>query len=114
MMHKRQRAAPHNPRSLEELQLNPDEIKTYSNKSFLFCDTGPGPNRIVLFATKESIEYLYMSSIWLADGTFNALLSFANCMYTVHCLVGRPNPFKNGHLLPSIRSTLKQDAIYIH
>ena len=33
-MYKRQRTAPPNPRSLEELQLNPDEMKTHSNKSF--------------------------------------------------------------------------------
>ena len=38
--------APPNPRSLEELQLNFEEIKTYSNKRFLFFDTCPGPNRI--------------------------------------------------------------------
>ena len=37
MMYKRQLTAPPNPRSLEELQLNPDEIKTYSNKSFCFA-----------------------------------------------------------------------------
>ena len=106
MMYKRQRTAPPNPISLEELQLNAEEIKTHSNRNFLFCDTGPGPNRIVLFVTKENIEYLSMSSIWLADGMFKTVPTLFCQLYTVHCLVGGPNPFENGHLLPCLYALL--------
>ena len=115
MMYKRQRTAPPNPISLEELQLNAEEIKTHSNRNFLFCDTGPGPNRIVLFATKENIEYLSMSSIWLADGTLKTVPTLFFQLYTVHCLVGGPNPFENGHLLPCLYALLpnKMQSTYI-
>ena len=86
-MYKRQRTSPPNLRSLEELQLNSDEIKTYYNNSFLFCDTGPGLIRIVLFVTMENIEYLSMSSMWLAYGTFKTVPhSFANCIQFIASL----------------------------
>ncbi|KAI6648121.1 hypothetical protein LOD99_11930 [Oopsacas minuta] len=55
MMYKRQRIAPPNPVSLKELQLDADNIKTFSNRNFLFYDSGIGPDRIVIFATKENI-----------------------------------------------------------
>ena len=81
----------------------------------MFCDTGPGPNRIVLFATKENIEYLSMSSIWLADGTFKTVPTLFCQLYTVHCLVGGSNPFENGHLLPCLYALLpnKMQSTYI-
>ena len=105
MMYKRQCTAPPNPISLEELQLKPDEIKTYSNKSFLFCDTGPGPNRIVLFATKENIVYLSMSSIWLEDETFKTVPAL---LLTVYSSLPRykKNPFIYGHLLQCLYALL--------
>ncbi|KAI6656251.1 hypothetical protein LOD99_11317 [Oopsacas minuta] len=58
MMHQRQRIAPPNPVSLEELQLDAENNKTFSNRNFLFYHSGIGPNRIVIFATKENIEIL--------------------------------------------------------
>ena len=59
-MYKRQRIAPPNPATLEELELYTDKIKTFSNRNFLFYDSGTGPNRIVMFATEENIEFLSM------------------------------------------------------
>ena len=35
-----------------------------------------------------------MSSIWLADGTFKTVPALFYHLYTVHCLVGGPNPSK--------------------
>ena len=79
MMYKRQRISPPNPESLEELQLDDDNIKTFSNRNSLLYDSGPGASRILMFATKENLDFLSMSSIWLANGTLKQyLLYFAN------------------------------------
>ena len=67
-MYKRQRSAPPIPQSVEDLELNASDIQTLSNKNFLFYDSGPDPVRIVMFATRGNLDFLAMSSIWLADG----------------------------------------------
>ena len=110
-MYKRQRIAPPNPASLEELQLDAENIKTFSNRNFLFYDTGIGPHRMVIFATKENLEFLSMSSIWLTDGTFKTVPTLFCQLYTIHCLVGGPNPFENGHLLPCVYALLPNKSI---
>ena len=114
MMYKRQRISPPNPESLEELQLDDDNIKTFSNRNFLLYDSGPGASRILMFATKENLDFLSMSSIWLADGTFKTVPAIFCQLYTIHCLVGGPNPFENGHLLPCVYALLpnKTTATY--
>ena len=106
MMYKRQRTAPPNPISLEQLQLDANSIKTFSNEDFIFYDSDDGPNQIVIFSTKENIEYLSMSSIWLADGTFKTVPALFCQLYTIHCLIGGPNPFENGHLFPCVYAVL--------
>ena len=73
MMYKRKRISPPNPGSLEELQLDDDNIMTFSNRNFLLYDSGPGASRMLMFATKENFDFLSMSSIWLADGTFKTV-----------------------------------------
>ena len=105
-MYKMQRIAPPNPASLEELELDAENIKTFSDRNFLFYDSGIGPHRIVIFATKENLEFLSMSSIWLADGTFKTVHTLFFQLYTIHFLVGGPNPFENGHLLPCVYALL--------
>ena len=36
------------PHSVEDLELNASDIKTLSDKNFLFYDSGPEPGRIVM------------------------------------------------------------------
>ena len=43
--------------------VNASDIQTLSNKNFLFYDSGPDPERIVMFATRENLDFLAMSSI---------------------------------------------------
>ena len=105
-MYKRQRTAPPIPHSVEDLELNASDIKTLSDKNFLFYDSGPELERIVMFATRENLDFLAMSSIWLADGTFKTVPTLFTQLYTIHCLAGGPNPFANGHLLPCIYALL--------
>ena len=53
----------------------------------------------MIFETKENLEFLSMSRIWLADGTFKTVPTLFWQLYTIHCLIGGPNAFENGHLL---------------
>ena len=94
MVYKRQRIAPPNPVSVEELQLYAENIKTLSNRNFLFYNSGIGPDRIVIFATRKNIEFLAMSKIWLADGTLKTVPTLFSQLNTVHCLIGGPNTLK--------------------
>ena len=106
LMYKRQRTAPPIPHSVEDLELNTSDIKTISDKYFLFYDSRPEPERIVMFATRENLDFLAMSSIWQADGTFETVPTLFTQLYTIHCLAGGPNPFANGHLLTCIYGLL--------
>ncbi|KAI6648362.1 hypothetical protein LOD99_12171 [Oopsacas minuta] len=105
-MYKRQRIAAPIPHSVEDLELNASNIKTLSDKNFLFYDSGPEPERIVMFATRENLDFRTMSSIWLADGTFKTVPTLFTQLYIIHCLGGGPNPFANGHLHPCIYALL--------
>ncbi|KAI6648122.1 hypothetical protein LOD99_11931 [Oopsacas minuta] len=52
-----------------------------------------------------------MSKIWLADGAFKTVPTFFCQLYTVHCLIGGPSPFENGHLLPCVYALLPNKSI---
>ena len=99
---------------LRELELNGSDIQTILNKTFLFYDSGPDPDRIVMFGTRENLDFLETSNIWLADGTFKTVPALFAQLYTIHCLAGGPNPFVNGHLLPCVYALLpnKKSSIY--
>ena len=71
LMYKRQRIAPQIPQTVEELELYGSDIQTMSNKSFLSYDSGPDPDRIVMFGTRENLDFLETTNIWLANGMFN-------------------------------------------
>ena len=64
-----------------------------------------------MFATEEKIEFLSMSSIWLADGTFKTVPTLFCQLYTIHCLVGGSNPFENGHLLSCVYALLPNKSL---
>ena len=64
-----------------------------------------------MFATEENIEFLSMSSIWLADGTFKTVPTLFCQLYTIHCLFCGPNPFENGHLLPCVYALLPNKSL---
>ncbi|KAI6659876.1 hypothetical protein LOD99_14216 [Oopsacas minuta] len=73
LMYKRQRTGAPIPHSFEDLELNASDIKTLPDKNFLFYDSGPEPERIVMFAIRENLDFLAMPIIWLADGTFKTV-----------------------------------------
>ena len=87
----RRRAAnvPPEPTSLNDLEI-PEVYKEVQN------------TRILIFGTQNNIEVMNTSSVWLADGTFKSAPNIFYQLYVVHALKGGPEPFENGHLLPSL------------
>ena len=114
----RRRAAnvPSEPSSLNNLEIPQVYRETNKGESFLLYDSGSVTKntRILIFGTKNNVEVMNTSSIWLADGTFKCAPNIFYQLYVVHALSGGPDPFENGHLLPSLFVLLpcKSENIY--
>lgn len=72
MYRARKRRQPNLPHSLDDLEI-PDHLRATKNGArFLLHDTGPGNERVVLYATEESLQILSrVDKVWL-DGTFKS------------------------------------------
>ena len=95
-------AAPIQPLSLVELEIPMEYRSTAKGEMFLLYDSGPDPERILIFGTCQNIEMLKCSQHWLADGTFKTAPVLFQQVYVIHALRGGPNPLLDGHLLPSL------------
>ena len=67
---KRVFVAPAQPHNLEEFNLPPEYQLTAKGDSFLFYDSRPVPERIIIFGTQLNFDMLTSPQYWLADGTF--------------------------------------------
>ena len=82
-------AAPSNPRSLTDLVI-PSSYQVIlldndiGEEQFLFYDSGPSADRILIFSTSDNLRLLALSRKWMCDGTFKIAPSFACQLYTVH------------------------------
>ena len=76
----------------------PDPLEV-QGEAFIMHDTGPGPNRIVLFGTQKTLHMLARSDVWLADGTFKSAPALFAQLYTVHGSL-------QGFILPGIYALL--------
>ena len=108
-------AAPAQSLTLEELILPPEYQQTAKGENFLFHDSGPGPEKILIFGTQRNIDMLVLSQYWLVDGTFKTAPDLFSQVYVIHGLRGGPNPIQHGHLLPSLFVLLpnKSQATYM-
>ena len=77
-------------------------ISTAKGEMFLLYDSGPDPERILIFGTCQNVDMLINSQHWLADGTFKTAPTLFQQVYVIHALRGEPNPFLDGHVLPSL------------
>jgi hypothetical protein len=58
---------------------------TLSGKRFLLYDSGVlNEERIIIFASDKSIDYLKKSKVWLSDGTFKSCPSSFYQLYVIH------------------------------
>jgi hypothetical protein len=68
---------------------------------FLLHDSGPGPNRILLFGDRELLGALARAQVWLADGTFKVVPTLFYQLYSIHFqFIGGLNPAAVYCLLP--------------
>lgn len=75
---------PENPSSLEEIILPEEFSITEKNENFLFYDSGSENNRIIMFATKENLQFLSRSDGWHIDGTFETAPKLFHQVFTIH------------------------------
>ncbi|RWS18371.1 hypothetical protein B4U80_11540, partial [Leptotrombidium deliense] len=91
--------SPNNPNSLQELVIPEKYTKTRKGDDFLFFDSGPGPERIIIFATNKAIDLLSGSDHWYADGTFKTSPLIFGQIYTIHGI-------KNHEVIPAVYGLL--------
>lgn len=60
------------PHRREDINLPTAFTMTKSNNKFLLFDSGPSPDRIMMFATAENLEFLKNADVMLIDGTFKS------------------------------------------
>jgi hypothetical protein len=86
--------------SLRDLVL-PPVLTSVDGAPFLLHDSGPaaGANRILMFATADTLAFLERCEIWLVDGTFRAAPSMFEQIYTFH-------GFAAGYTIPCIFALL--------
>lgn len=81
-------AAPANPTDLQSLVI-PQEYTIYEpqpgiQEQFLLADSGPSPNRILIFGRKGNVtDILHRSRNWYADGTFKIAPGLFSQIYTI-------------------------------
>ena len=95
-------AAPAQTLTLEELILPPGYQQTAKGERFLFYDSGPGPESILIFGTQHNHEMLETTQYRLAGGTFKTSPEIFMQVYVLHALRGKPDPLQNGHLFQSL------------
>ena len=104
--------APSNPTDLRQLSL-PDCYKIYVpqpgvEENFLLCDSGPGPDRILIFGRQSWLQHLAASDIWFVDGTFSIAPNLFSQIYVISAK-------KHGGVHPVVYALLpnKQRTTYI-
>lgn len=74
---------PKAPQKLEDLVL--PEILTTTGQKFLQYDNGPKEeNRLIMFWTDASLEFLANSDVWFMDGTVRSGPALFDQIYTIH------------------------------
>ena len=88
-------AVPIQPTTLEELNLPPEYQQTAKEEQFLLYDSGPEPQRILIFGTQRNLDMLQASQCWLADET--ELYYYLICPKLKWCATPRKNSMVGRH-----------------
>ena len=75
---------PANPRTLEELVLPNIYDRTLADGEFLRYDSGPGPDRSLIFASDIGLQKLADANHGYAEGTFKSVPRLFGQLYTIH------------------------------
>lgn len=91
----------------------PDWATKFDEEQFLFFNEDvDGVGRILIFTTKQNLQFLDCALYWIMDGTFRCTPHPFLQMYTIHALVG--NDESTRRLLPMVYAFLpsKIEACY--
>jgi len=83
------------PHRREDIQLPGPYRTTAVGADFLLFDSGPDADRILVFSTKQNLEFLMMSDLWLFDGTFKVSPTLFDQMFVIHA-------WRNGTTFPLV------------
>lgn len=73
------------PRSLEDIEITGDYLLTLGGERFLLKDTGADdPDRMLIFATRQNLQYLSQSPTLYCDGTFKTAPGQFLQLFTIH------------------------------
>ncbi|CAF3659895.1 unnamed protein product [Rotaria socialis] len=75
--------------------------KTVRDDMFLRCDTGPGDDRILIFASTEQLDILQSTDDFLVDGTFKVVPEIFYQVYIIHAVY-------RGHVVPVLYALLRR------
>lgn len=87
---------PKNPKTLQDLKFSDEICQTVDGKNFLLYDSGTiepqkrrsgadaAARRIVMFGTKENLEFMAECAEIFMDGTFSVTPPLFNQFYTIH------------------------------
>ncbi|CAG7819980.1 unnamed protein product [Allacma fusca] len=70
--------------SFATLQIPEPLEKTMRNQRFLLYDNNNATNRVIIFASDDSLDKLSYCDTWLLDGTFKTCPTVFQQLYTVH------------------------------
>lgn len=82
MRDQRKGSYPKAPKSIIELEM--PHIKTLDGADFLMFDSGPNTNRIIIFATQESMDFMSTCETLYMDGTVSSGPTLFDQIYVVH------------------------------
>ena len=78
-------SCPPEPASLNELVLREEDKVLFNRESWLVFDSGPGSDRLLIFATQANLRLLGQAEIVFSDGTFKCAPSrLFPKLYTIH------------------------------
>lgn len=76
------------PHRREDIVLPASFQKSKGGADFLLFDSGPEASRILVFATRENLDFLASCPVWLADGTFKVAPSLFDQLFVLHGIRG--------------------------
>lgn len=80
-------AFPKKPTSMADFIILPPFLESLNSERFLQFDSGPAPNRVLIFFTQSNLELLESTEHWMVDGTFKSAPNHFYQLWSIHGLI---------------------------
>lgn len=81
---RKENKTPHEPKVLAELKICGEFSRTIKDELFVLYDNKDGENRIIMFCTRDNLNFMAMCDDLYMDGTFDAAPLLFKQLYTIH------------------------------